>query len=154
MRYIFPDSSEDTAKMVSLRVEVSLLLQRCLLEENTSSTYSMHSLVQQSVVETLLRNGTLSSQLRSLSKCLSNILPKSEDIQRNLSNSRMLELASNVYSIAFHILIAEEQDDECWNLLHAACSMAKHYHHLTYAVQLAERRLHVVHSQFVKGTLK
>ena len=145
--YTFTDCSEDTTSKLKLRMATSLLSQFCLLEEDTGSTLHMHSLVQQSIVERMVRDGTLSGKLCSLSKCLTNMLPQTEeDIKRNLKNSRMLELIPNVYMVASHILTSEQQDLECWQLLKVACLMAIELQHLIDAEELCKQRLQLVRS--------
>ena len=148
LKYTFADCSEDTTSKGKLHMATSLLSQFCLLEEDTGRTcHYMHSLVQQSVVEGMVRDGTLSSKLFSLSKCLTDMLPQTEDdIKRNLNNSRMLEFIPNVYMVASHILTSEQQDLECWKLLKVACWMAIELHHLTDAEKLCIQRLQLVKS--------
>ena len=151
LKYTFADCNEDTTSKVKLHVATSLLSQFCLLEEDASSTYHMHSLVQQSTVEGMVRDGTLSGKLCSLSKCLTNMLPQTEDdIKRNLKNSRMLELILNVYMVASHILTSEQQDLQCWKLLKVACWMAIQLQHLIDAEELCKQRLQLVRSTQIK----
>lgn len=71
----FPNYSDDTDRKGLLHVEISLLSSLSLIYENDDQ-FSMHSLVQQSVVKAMVRDGTLSPQLRALSKCLTNMLPQ------------------------------------------------------------------------------
>ena len=147
LKYTFTDCSKDTTSKGKLHMATSLLSQFCLLEEDTGRTYHMHSLVQQSIVEGMVRDGTLSSKLCSLSKCLTDMLPQTgDDIKRNLNNSRMLELTPNIYMVASHILTSEQQDLECWQLLKVACWMAIHLQHLTDAEELCKQRLKLARS--------
>ena len=143
LKYTLADCIENTTSKGKLHMATSLLSQFCLLEEDTGRTYHMHSLVQESVVEGMVRDGTLCHKLFSLSKCLTDILP---DIKRNLNNSRILELVPRVYMVASHILTSEQQDLECWKLLGVACSMAILLQHLTDAEELCKQRLQLVRS--------
>jgi gluconate kinase len=150
LKYTFHDCREDTVnrmelRRMELRRATSLLSQFCLLEETTSNTYRMHSLVQQSIMEGMVRDGTLSCNLCLLSKCLTNVLPQTaNEIKQNLNNSRMLELTSNVYVVASHILTSEQQDQECWQLLQIACWMAIELQPLSDAEDLCEQKLELV----------
>ena len=136
----FPDDIENGDDERRLPMAISLLSGFSLLLEDDPC--SMHSLVQQSVVEAMMRDGSLSDRLRSLSKCLTTLLPQSVDaIRRSLNDSRVLSLAPHVYTVASHILKSEDRQQECWQLLKIACWLATDSHHLQDAEDLCERRL-------------
>ena len=130
---------DDGERQVSLRLAITLLSSFSLLLEDDYC--SMHSLVQQSVVEAMVRDRTLSGRLRSLSEYLTRILPQSgNDIKRSLNDSRVLSLAPHVYTVASHILDSEEHHQECWQMLMIACWLAIHFRHLHAAEDLSERK--------------
>ena len=106
---------------------------------------SMHGLVQQNVVEAMLREGTFARRLRLLCKCLVDMLPRSWDgVVRSLKEKKVLDLVDHVYVLSSHILQSEQLDEECWRLLQVSCWIAGAYGHLKKAEHLCEGRLALV----------
>jgi tetratricopeptide (TPR) repeat protein len=133
--------SEDCERQLSSAL--SLLSGFSLVEHPCN----MHNLVQQSVVQAMMRDGSLSDRLRSLSECLTALLPQTLDgIRRNLNNSTVLKLALHVYSVASHILNSEDLQQKCWSMLTIACWLAIESHHMEEAEDLCERRLGYVNN--------
>ena len=126
-----------------LNQSISLLSRFCLV--NDDDGFSMHGLVQQSVVEVMMSEGTFSRQLCALCDCLTSLLPESPvEVRRRLNDKQVLDLTSHVYVASYHILRSGQLDDECWLLLQISCWMAIEYEHLIEADHLCQTRLDLV----------
>ena len=132
-----PDSKRKVEEAISHLSNVSLL--------NDDVECSMHGLVQQNVVEAMMRKGTFARRLRFLCKCLVSMLPRSwDDVEKNLNKKKVLDLVAHVYVLSSHILQCEQVDEECWQLLQVSCWMARAYWHLKKAEHLCEGKLDLV----------
>ncbi|XP_062512909.1 uncharacterized protein LOC134188739 isoform X2 [Corticium candelabrum] len=139
-----PDSKRKVEEAISHLSNVSLL--------NDDVECSMHGLVQQNVVEAMMRKGTFARRLRFVCKCLVDMLPRSwDDVERNLNKKKVLDLAAHVYVLSSHILQCEQVDEECWQLLQVSCWIARAYWHLKKAEHLCEGKLDLV--KRLKGKL-
>ena len=107
-------------------------------------TCDIHALVQRSVISHTKRRNKLLSSLVSLTKCIQDMLPKSyRAIQRNLNNSKLIALASHVYSVCDHILKLKCIKQECLTLLKLSCWLATDLYDITTAKHLAEGWLQI-----------
>ncbi|XP_062510944.1 uncharacterized protein LOC134186880 isoform X2 [Corticium candelabrum] len=112
---------------------------------NDDMECSMHSLVQQSVIETMTRYGTFDRRLRLVCERLLGILPKvSDDIIKHLNGTRMINGFAHVYSVSDHVLRSQQKDEKCWELVHKSCLVALSYQHLEDAKRLCEGELALV----------
>ena len=131
------DSNRKMNEAISRLANVSLL--------NDDVECSMHCLVQQNVVEAMMREGTFAHRLRLLCKCLVDMVPRSLDgVMRSLNEKKVSDLVDHVYVVSSHILQSEQLDEECWQLLQVSCFMADAYEHVKKAEYLCEGRLALV----------
>ena len=131
------DSKRKMNEAISRLANVSLL--------NDDVECSMHGLVQQNVVEAMMREGTFARRLCLLCKYLVDMLPRSLDgVRRSLNEKKVSDLVDHVYVVSFHILQSEQLDEECWQLLQVSCFMADAYEHVKKAEYLCEGRLALV----------
>ena len=143
LRMIFDQDGNVSDNNRYLNQSISRLSRFCLV--NDDGGFSMHGLVQQSVVEAMMRKGTFSHQLRALCNCLTSSLPQSVDqVRRRLNDKQMIDLASHVYVASFHVLRSGQLDEEGWLLLQISCWMAIEYEHLKEADHLCQSRLDLV----------
>ena len=111
----------------------------------------MHGLVQQSVVEAMMREGTFAFQLCAISNCINGLLPQSEDQGfRRLNDKQVMDLASHVYVASSHILRSRQLDEECWLLLRISCWKALGYEHLKKAEYVCKSKLELVRSNILQ----
>ena len=107
-------------------------------------TCDIHALVQQSVVSHMKRRDKLLPYLICLTKCMRDMLPNSsDDIQRNLNNSKLIALVPHVYSVCDHILNLKCIRQEFLELLKVSCDLAQHLHDISTAKHLAEEKLKI-----------
>ena len=112
---------------------------------NDSNDCSIHGLVQQSVVEEMMREGTFAFQLRLLCFFLTGMLNQSSvDIRKRLNDKNVMDLVPHVYVVSGHILRSEQLDEKCWKVLEISCRMARLYEHLEEAEHLCEERLALI----------
>ena len=132
-RAALPDCTGDLERDSRVSSAMSTITAFSLIQEKRENgTCVLHSLIQQAVVEYMMREGTLSSRLVSLCRYLLTILPQSEgDVCRQLNDPRLLTLTPHLYSIADIVLSLEMHTyEECWQLLQIVCWMALYYQHL------------------------
>ena len=143
LRMIFDQDGNVSDNNRYLNQSISRLSRFCLV--NDDGGFSMHGLVQQSVVEAMIRKGTFSRQLHALCNCLTSLLPQSVgQVRRRLNDKQMIDLASHVYVASFHVLRSGQLDEEGWLLLRISCWMAIEYEHLEEADHLCQSRLDLV----------
>ena len=106
-------------------------------------TCDIHALIQQSVVSHMKRRDKLLPFLICLTKCMQDVLPNSDEIQRNLNNSKLIALTPHVYSVCDHILKSKCIQQECLQLLKFSCRLAKYFHDIPTAKHLAEETLKI-----------
>ena len=155
-RAALPDGTGDLERDSRVSSAMSTLTAFSLIQENRENgTCVLHSLIQQAVVEYMMREGTLSSRLVSLCRCLLTILPQSEgDVRRQLNDTRLLTLTPHLYSIADIVLSLEMHTyEECWQLLEIVCWMALRYVHLDEARSLTEKRLAAAQRTFTNEAI-
>ena len=139
----FSEDDNDLDNERKLDEAISLLSNVSLLNDGIEC--SMHCLVQQNVVEAMMREGTFARRLRLLCKCLVDMLPRSWDgVVKRLNEKKMLDLLDHVYVLSSHILQSEQLDEELWRLLQVSCWMADAYGHFKKAEHLCEGRLALV----------
>ena len=106
-------------------------------------TCDIHALVQQSVVSHMKSRDKLLPFLICLTKCMQDMLPNSDEIQRNLNNSKLIALTPHVYSVCDHILKLKCIQQECLNFLKFSCNLANYLHDIPTVKHLAEEILKI-----------
>ena len=106
-------------------------------------TCDIHALVQQSVVSHMKRRDKLIPFLICLTKCMQDMLPNSDSIQRNVNNSKLIALTPHVYSVCDHILKLKCMQQECLEFLDFSCLLANCLHDSPTAKHLAEEKLKI-----------
>ena len=139
----FSEDDYDSGNERKMNDFISLLSNVSLLTDEVDC--GMHGLVQQNVVEAMMREGTFARRLRLLCKCFVDMLPHSwNGVVKRLNEKKMLDLVDHVYMLSSHILQSEQLDEECWRLLQISCWMADAYGHFKKAEHLCEGRLALV----------
>ena len=107
-------------------------------------TCDIHALVQRSVTSHTKRRNKLLSSVVCLTKCIQDMLPKSDGvIKRNLNNSKLIALAPHVFSVCDHILKLKCIKQECLMLLKISCWLSRYLYDITTAKHLAEGWLQI-----------
>ena len=107
---------------------------------------SMHALVQQAVVKRMEWLGSLSAHCARLVRCLSGMIPQSQDaIRRSLNNRKVMALFPHVYSLCGHIMDSHcIEDVDIWSFLQWSCWFAFESHDYTMFKQLSERKIEIL----------
>ena len=143
---VFDQDGDIPDKIRNLNQSISRLSRFSLV--NDGKDICMHGLVQQSVVEAMIREETFAVQLCALCNCLTGFLPQTTDqVRKRLNDKQLIDLGSHVYVVSGHILRSGQLDEECWLLLRISCWMAIGYQHFMEAEHLCQGRLDLLKSR-------